>query len=93
MDHNAFCNSGVLMETTIFNIQIGKYSCKTTKLPAPNESFYLTQSNINYLNKVPGADNWWKSYLYQICNGKMCFGLSDIHKRALEKIGLTVTVP
>jgi hypothetical protein len=78
---------------TIFNITIGKYSCNTTKLAPPNQDFILTTEKVNYLNKVRGSKDWWKSYIYQLCNGKKCYCISDIHKTALEKIGLTVTVP
>jgi hypothetical protein len=81
------------MSQTIFNISLGKYSFKTTKLPAPNENFILNQDKVDTLDRVPGKTDWWKPYLYQLSNGNKCFGLSSEHQKALENIGLNVLVP
>tara|TARA_B110000305_G_C19031129_1_gene443820 strand:+ start:320 stop:565 length:246 start_codon:yes stop_codon:yes gene_type:complete len=81
------------MNNTVFNLTLGKYSFKTTKLPAPNQNFKLNEKMVKILNNTPGKTDWWKPFLYQLSNGNKCFGLSSEHKKVLEHIGLTVLEP
>ena len=91
MDHDTlFFGLVLIMEETIFNVALGKYSFKTTKLPFPNEQFIFTKSKEATLNNATGNKDWWKSFLYQLSYGKICFGINQYQKEILESIGLIV---
>jgi len=81
------------MTQTVFNISLGKHSFSTSKLPAPNQNFILTELKVQELNRAPGKTDWWKSYLYCLSKGQKCFGISDIHIKVLEAVGLEVLLP
>ena len=90
MDHHPLFFGLVLMIDTIYNFSIGQHSFKSTKLPFPNEDFIFTKSKEAILNKADTQKDWWKSPLSQLCQGRICFGISEKRKEIMESIGLIV---